>query len=212
MIKVIIFDLDDTLIESRKNFITTCVKTAEAMGIRRPVEENFIWYGNSWEDFIQKTWPGIDPLEFDRTYRTFVEKIVYNRFRGVNRTLTILKENYDLYILTKRSRTYLDLRLVQSGIDLSSIKKIFTSEEMAFQKPDPRAFDVLAPHLGEFNKEQVLYVGDHLGDMQAAQGAGLQFVAVLTGYFSRTDFVAQGLSEEHLIEDVTQLPEWLSRR
>lgn len=148
-------------------------------------------------------------MEFDRTYTEFARQIVYNRFKGVNKTLNSLKEKYNLYILTKRSRIFLDLRLAQSGIDLSAIQKIFTSEEMVFQKPDPRAFDVLEPHLGELRREQVLYIGDHLGDMQAAQGAGLKFVAVLTGYFTRQEFKAQGLSDEWIIDDVSQLPEWL---
>ena len=209
MIKIIIFDLDDTLIESRKNFIATCIKTAHTMGIRVPTEDDFVWYGDSWYDFIQQTWPEVVPEEFDRKYTEFAREITYNRFRGVNRTLAMLKDSYALYILTKRSRTFLDLRLAQSGIYLSAIKKIFTSEEMAFQKPDPRAFDVLEPHLGEFKREEVLYVGDHLGDMQAAHGAGLKFVAVLTGYFTRKEFREQGLNEDNIIDDVSKLPEWL---
>jgi N-acetyl-D-muramate 6-phosphate phosphatase len=210
MIKIIIFDFDDTLIESRKNFIATCVKAAEVMGIRVPTEEDFIWYGDSWHDFIRTTWPETDPVAFDRVYTDLARQIVYNRFKGVNSTLNTLKEKYDLYILTKRSRTFLDLRLAQSGIDMTAIKKIFTSEEMTHQKPDPRAFDVLEPHLGEFDRTQVLYVGDHLGDMQAAHGAGLAFVAVLTGYFTRQDFIKQGLGERYIINDVSQLPSWLA--
>lgn len=125
------------------------------MGIRVPTEDDFIWYGDSWYDFIEKTWLEVSPQEFDRVYTEFAREVVYNRFRGVNRTLAILKVNYDIYVLTKRSRTFLDLRLAQSGIDLSAIKKIFTSEEMEFQKPDPRAFDVLKPHLGEFNRSAI---------------------------------------------------------
>jgi len=210
MIKIIIFDLDDTLIESRKNFIATCIKAAEVMCIRVPVEQDFIWYGDSWFDFIRTTWPDTDPEAFDRVYTDLARQIVYNRFKGVNTTLNLLREKYDLYILTKRSRTFLDLRLGQSGIDVTAIKKIFTSEEMTHQKPDPRAFDVLEPHLGEFDRAQVLYVGDHLGDMQAAHGAGLKFVAVLTGYFSREDFIKQGLEGRYIINDVSQLPAWLA--
>ncbi len=211
MIKIIIFDLDDTLIESRKNFIATCIKTAEVMNIRIPTEDDFIWYGDSWEEFIRQTWPEVDPQAFDRTYTTFARQIIYNRFKGVNKTINSLKERYDLYILTKRSKAFLDLRLAQSGIDLSPIKKIFTSEEMTFQKPDPRAFDVLEPHLRELPRDQVLYVGDHLGDMQAAHGAGLKFVAVLTGYFTRKEFVEHGLAADHIIDDVSKLTDWLNR-
>jgi N-acetyl-D-muramate 6-phosphate phosphatase len=210
MFKIIIFDFDDTLIESRKNFIATCLKAAEVMGIRVPVEEDFIWYGDSWHDFIRTTWPDTDPVAFDRVYTDLARQIVYNRFKGVNTTLNLLKEQYDLYILTKRSRTFLDLRLAQSGIDMTAVKKIFTSEEMTHQKPDPRAFDVLEPHLGEFDRAQALYVGDHLGDMQAAHGAGLTFVAVLTGYFSREDFIKQGLEGRYIINDVSLLPSWLA--
>jgi phosphoglycolate phosphatase/pyrophosphatase PpaX len=210
MIKIIIFDFDDTLIESRKNFIATCITAAQMMGIRVPVEQDFIWYGDSWFDFIRATWPDAAPESFDRVYTDLARQIVYTRFRGVNTTLNILKQHYDLYILTKRSRTFLDLRLAQSGIDMTAIKKIFTSEELTHQKPDPRAFDVLEPHLGEFDRAQALYVGDHLGDMQAAHGAGLKFVAVLTGYFTRQDFIAQGLDERCIIDDVSQLPAWLA--
>jgi HAD superfamily hydrolase (TIGR01549 family) len=210
MFKIIIFDLDDTLIESRKNYIATCVKAAEVLGIRKPTEEDFIWYGDSWHDFIRQTWPDTDPEAFDRVYTDLARQIVYNRFKGVNTTLNRLREQYDLYILTKRSRTFLDLRLTQSGLDITAVRKIFTSEEMTHQKPDPRAFDVLEPHLGEFNRKQALYVGDHLGDMQAAHGAGLKFVAVLTGYFSREAFMENGLSERHIIDDVSQLPAWLA--
>jgi phosphoglycolate phosphatase-like HAD superfamily hydrolase len=46
--------------------------------------------------------------------------------------------------------------------------------------------------------------------MQAAHGAGLKFVAVLTGYFSREAFMENGLSERHIIDDVSQLPAWLA--
>lgn len=210
MFKIIIFDFDDTLIESRKNYIATCKKAAEIMGIRVPVEEDFIWYGDSWHDFIRTTWPDTDPAAFDRVYTDLARQIVYNRFKGVNTTLNILRQQYALYILTKRSRTFLDLRLAQSGLDITAVRKIFTSEEMTHQKPDPRAFDVLEPHLGEFDRAQALYVGDHLGDMQAAHGAGLTFVAVLTGYFSREDFIKQGLETRYIINDVSQLPSWLA--
>ncbi len=69
------------------------------------------------------------------------------------------------------------------------------ADEVSAHKPDP---DVFLPTLkkldqkGINNKKSILYVGDSLDDLKAAYGAGIDFIAVTTGLYSREDFLAAG--------------------
>ncbi|MFI7129218.1 HAD family hydrolase [Nonomuraea sp. NPDC050153] len=59
-----------------------------------------------------------------------------------------------------------------------------------FMKPDPRAFDELLAAAG-LRPDECVYVGDSPGDAQAANGAGLRFIACLqSGIRKRQDFAA----------------------
>ncbi|UCC94486.1 MAG: HAD hydrolase-like protein, partial [Candidatus Omnitrophota bacterium] len=61
-------------------------------------------------------------------------------------------------------------------------------------------------------KEEIIYVGDDMRDLQAASGAGLGgFVGVLTGAATRKKFIAAGLSKKNIIKSIRKLPHWLER-
>jgi phosphoglycolate phosphatase len=53
----------------------------------------------------------------------------------------------------------------------------------------------------------VLYVGDHPIDAQAAEAAGIAFVAMLTGPSTEDDFGK--LPRRGLLTNLGQLPRWL---
>lgn len=71
-------------------------------------------------------------------------------------------------------------------------------------KPDPRGAADFADRLG-LTRSEVLLVGDGLADLEAARGAGLRAVAVLTGTQA-----AEALDgAEAVLPDVSHLPVWL---
>lgn len=85
--------------------------------------------------------------------------------------------------------------------DLESLgipKDIFdytqTEDNSTFHKPDPRVFDPAITWLKGMNikANEVLYVGDGLHDMQAALGAGLEFIGVSTGLITQETFKSKG--------------------
>ncbi len=86
---------------------------------------------------------------------------------------------------------------------------IVGAEDTAYHKPNPAGLSLAVSRLGCLPQE-VVYVGDHPVDAQAALGAGVPFVAVLTGVSSREHF-----GECHplsIIEDLTALPGLLRMR
>ncbi|WP_299816045.1 HAD family hydrolase [uncultured Jannaschia sp.] len=72
-------------------------------------------------------------------------------------------------------------------------------------KPDPRGAAAFADDLG-VPRQEVVLVGDGLTDMEAARGAGLRAVAVLTGTLG-CDRLAE--HAEIVLPDATHLPRWL---
>ncbi|MGB3554165.1 MAG: HAD family hydrolase [Jannaschia sp.] len=74
-------------------------------------------------------------------------------------------------------------------------------------KPEPRGAASFADELG-LDREAVVLVGDGMTDMLAARDAGLRAVAVTTGTLDRAALTPHA---EAVLDDVSQLPDWLDR-
>lgn len=85
---------------------------------------------------------------------------------------------------------------------------IIGGNDVANQKPDPEAlFAALMRLRGD--PSTALYVGDSVIDAEAAQRAGMAFVAVLTGVTERLAFDRYPVVA--VLEDASELPSWIDR-
>jgi len=95
---------------------------------------------------------------------------------------SLKKKGYRLGILTNGFRKYVEHNL--SMFDLAKHFEIILSyDDLQFgqQKPEPTATRMLAERMN-LRPEEILYVGDSVGDYRSAVGAGAGFVAVTTGH------------------------------
>lgn len=93
-------------------------------------------------------------------------------------------------ILTSRTEVEIKHLLAPAHHLASRIANFYYKDNMAYHKPDPRAFEVIERDHG-FAPEQCVYVGDSPSDAAAAKGARLHFVASLeSGLRSQNDFSA----------------------
>jgi len=83
---------------------------------------------------------------------------------------------------------------------------VITSEGVRCYKPAPGIFRE-AMSLAGCRPEEALYVGDSLPDAEAAQRAGVRFVAVLSGTTPREDFAAFPVAD--FLPDISHLPAYL---
>jgi phosphoglycolate phosphatase len=83
---------------------------------------------------------------------------------------------------------------------------IQTEENTSFHKPDPRVFDPAVAWLRQQRIEpnEVAYVGDGLHDMQAALGAGFEFIGITTGLVTQNEFKANGAAAITKLEDLIE--------
>lgn len=97
-------------------------------------------------------------------------------------------------IITATSRFSFEHDLSVSKFPKSIIDYTQTQDDTAHHKPDPKVFEPAVAWLKQHNVKpsEVLYVGDGMRDMQAALGAGFEFVGVQTGFVTAEESAAAG--------------------
>lgn len=208
-IKVVILDFDGTILDSFNKSVKKHQETAKRLGLRVPRKSEFrkIWLkGLPWEELVKTFWPNDDEL-FSQEYRKNYRKFKYKSVPGILKTFDQLKEKCLLIIVTSRSKVYFDKRVNDAKIDKSIFFAIQLLEDSPFQKPDHRIYNQVLRRLKrlKINRQNIICVGDTLSDYEAAKGAGLHFVGVLTGAATKNDFLKAGLPLDNIIKSITEL-------
>lgn len=217
---VLIFDLDDTLIESFPEYVRMHQRIATELGWPVPSASDLVHYGPTWEDTLARLWPGTSLEPFIARYEQVADEHPYCAIPGVPEALTRLRERgHSLWIVTKRSRSRLVQRMDQAGLACELFAGIFAFEDQPIAKPHPRCFEPIWQQLGwdalnESAREQALYVGDREDDHLAARGAGLDFVGVRTGPEHQTSArcFLDDLPGDQVLDSAAHLPSWLEAR
>jgi phosphoglycolate phosphatase len=205
----LIFDLDDTLIESFPTYARLHQQVAREMGLPVPAREALVAYGATWEETLGALWPGADLEAFMRRYDEIANDHPYPAISGAPATLAALRAaGHSLWIVTKRSRRRLFDRLAQAGIDTALFDGIFPAEAQPRIKPHPDCFAPVWEALGGLHHSAV-YVGDRHEDRHAAEAAGIGFYAVLTGPEVSVGFPGD-LPGHAVLQTVADLPGRLS--
>ncbi len=207
---LVILDLDDTLIESFSSYVRLHRRIAEDVGLPVPTAEQLVEYGPTWEATVARVWPERDLRPFFRRYEEIADSEVYRAFDGVPEMLADLRAGgHSLWIVSKRSRLRMGMRLSQAGLAEALFDGIFADEDLPASKPDPRCFEPVWGRVG--GRRPAIYVGDRHDDRAAATAAGLPFVAVKTGPEATFGSFPDDHPPEHTLDSAADLPAWLER-
>jgi phosphoglycolate phosphatase-like HAD superfamily hydrolase len=77
--------------------------------------------------------------------------------------------------------------------------------ESSHPKPDPKALDAIFRAI-PVPREHAVYVGDWYPDIDTAPCVGVRCIAVFSGGLPRRAFLQEGVSEEHIITGLRDLP------
>jgi HAD superfamily hydrolase (TIGR01509 family) len=204
---VLIFDLDDTLIESFPEYARIHQRVAGELGWPVPSHDALIHYGETWQATLAALWPDRSLEPFFERFEQVVHEHPYRALPGVQPMLASLRERgHSLWIVTKRSRARLEQRMREAELAHELFDGIFAHEDQPVGKPDPRCFEPVWRALGGPRLESAIYVGDRHDDLLAARAARLTFVGVRTGP------EPHGFAEpehEHVLDSAAELPRWL---
>ena len=193
---VLVFDLDGTLIDSRKDIAVAVNHSLVQVGLA-PLSESVIasYVGDGALALLQRA-TGLaanEPqlltahTEF-RQYYTRHAAVYTQVYAGVRDTLTSLQQRYTLALCTNKPRETTDQ--VLQDLDLAKFfKSIVAADDLPEKKPHPAPLLRIAKHLG-VNPSVMAMIGDGPQDINCGHAAGTLCVGVTFGIKSRAEMLA----------------------
>lgn len=222
MIRYVLFDVDDTLLDFGKAEAAAIRKTFERIGI--PVTDELIRRyseinAQQWSRFekgeitrerllterfdILFSELGINvPSEMAQASYEYLLGIGHYFVDGAEELLEALKDKYELYIVSNGNASVQDRRLKSAGI-IPYFKDIFISERVGFNKPSAEFFEACFERIPGFEKDKAVIVGDRLSsDILGGINAGVR-----TCWFNpRGDAPDPDIPADYEIKHLSELP------
>lgn len=208
--KLIIFDFDGTLGDTRANILLTMRMTLRKLGLPEKDDETIAaTIGIPLGDGFLQMFPGMTPEQEElcvKTYRAIFEEnkkdLVPALFPHVRETLSALKDRgFILTVASSRSSASLNGFLRDMGI-ADYISFVLGVDNVTFAKPHP---EPVLRTLEEFGVDasEAIVVGDMPVDIQMGKAAGTRTIAVTYGNASREALEEAGANI--IIDDFSKL-------
>ncbi len=183
----LVFDLDGTLIDSRRDITTAVNRTRAGYGLPPlALEQVVTMVGEGARLLIERALPEIPADRVDATLPVYLEhyrQVCLDETRpypGIVEMLARLAATYPLALLSNKGEEL--SRLVLRGLDLDRFfREILGGDSLRTRKPDPAGLYLLAERLG-VPVERLMLVGDTRIDAEAARNAGCAFALVEWGF------------------------------
>ncbi len=227
MIKYVLFDVDDTLLDFGKAEAAAIRKTFEHIGI--PVTDALI---RRYSEINELQWARLErgeinrrqvllsrfdilfgelglniPSEMAQASYEYLLGIGHYFVDGAEELLQILRGKYELYIVSNGNVSVQDRRLKSAGI-IPYFEEIFISERVGFNKPAKEFFDACFARIPDFEKDKAIIVGDRLSsDILGGIRAGIR-----TCWFNpKGDAPDPDIPADYEIKHLSELPPLLER-
>ncbi len=193
-VKGVIFDLDGTLVNTIEDIGDAANLFFKRHGFPTRTKEEFLrWIGNGAAKFIQQ---GIGDGVSGEQLKAYVTEFreIYGKgldvksrmYEGIPGLLDQLTDQgIKLAVLSNKPHD-LTLKVVETYLSKWPFYPIFGQRETVPRKPDPTSALEIGG-LMDLQPEEILFVGDSLGDMKTAVSAGMIPVGVTWGYGNPAD-------------------------
>lgn len=207
MKKVIIFDIDGTLIDSTWMHAKAWQEAFRTHGYHFEISELLPHIGRGAKglitDFIGAQ--GYEEMgeELTAEHESNFEQLGEGKpFPLVKELFAELKNRKKTILLASSATT----QTVDRHIDLLSVKELIdgrvSGSQVSVGKPSPDIF-IAALNLVSADPKMSVVVGDSIWDMEAANNAGIDLIGVLTGSVSREELEKAGAKE--IYKDIAEL-------
>ncbi len=223
MIKYILFDVDDTLLDFHASEAVCLPRALEAVGVKvtPALTKRYKEINRSlWDMFERREIVKEDilPLRFNMLFKELgieangerAQEIYEKELGGsciyIDGCIDLLESlygKYKLYLVTNGTNAVQEPRLKKSGIN-KYFDGIFVSELFGCEKPSKEFFDKVFENIGKIDKKETIIVGDSLSsDILGGVNYGL-----LTCHFNPKN-ISGSIKADYEIKHLSELPELL---
>jgi 2-haloacid dehalogenase len=179
--KILLFDLDDTLLDFGANETDSLNKLFQQLGYTFSDElfevynsvNKQLWaeYENGnivlddvlnsrFSETMLRLGKAVDGIEWENLYRELLGNGCQH-MEGALEVCQRLSVSHRLFVITNGITLTQIKRLKQSGL-YEFFEDIFDSQSIGFQKPSTKFFDYVMSHIKDFNIKETLIIGDSL--------------------------------------------------
>lgn len=195
MIKTLLWDIDGTLLDFGKSEAYGIRKCFEKFGLGECTDEMLSRYSainhkywlmlergeltktqvlrGRFEEFFKTENMNFQKIDdFNLEYQFRLGDKVFFCDNGLE-TVTTLKGKYKQYAVTNGTYIAQQRKLTQSGL-INIFDDVFISDKIGFEKPNIEFFNAVQQKIGNFNKDEVMIIGDSLSsDMKGGNNADI---------------------------------------
>ena len=201
--KLILFDIDDTLLYTSKNAYKKHCLICEKCWV--PLTDYDLYFSYYWKKSITEMAsiliPEISSDLYMKYYKEAWEVVPYDAIYDNIKTIfnSLNDKWYLIGILTnwneEKTTKKLDFLWIKDDCSL-----IFHWDNMQYKKPSPKVFEGVK---GKF--KEIIFIGDSLEDYYSARDAVICFYAMLTWFTKFDDFINAWLNSKFIYKDVISL-------
>ncbi len=209
-VDVIAFDLDGTLIDSKRDIAESLNLTFNEVGYASLSMETISSYvGNGIVPLVQKAVAKAGHPEREQEVLELFRSIYWERllihtklYPGVMDTLETFSEKYGMGVVSNKPERYTKEIVKRLGLEPMFGDQVYGGDSLPVKKPDPAALLKVAEKHGA-SPSRLLFVGDGSVDVMAGKNAGAYTVGVTYGFRSVEELEKAGV--DRLIDNFDEL-------
>ena len=182
--KLVIFDLDGTLIDSIEFHVKTFEEACKELGIKidEKIKEEFRKrLGKRFDEIVKEILPELSQEDVKKLneIKWKLSEEFMKEIKPIENAINFIKsapENYEFAIFSSSPKKFVAKTLEMLGI-LDKFKVIIGKENVKEGKPSPEGIFKILEKTG-IKKESVIFIGDSEYDKQAAERAGIKFLHI----------------------------------
>ena len=199
MTKLVIFDLDGTLIDTREDIANACNYALEGCGYpTRPIEEYNMMVGRGIDNLFRAAMPAEEVCEENVSKMRSIFVPYYNEHKcdftkpypGIMETLEALSQKGLHFAVASNKYQEGTEQLVEKFFGRYEFVAILGQRDGKPIKPDPLIVAEAMEGVEGIMLDEVVYCGDSDVDMQTGIGAGVRTVGVTWGFRTREELLA----------------------